>query len=1645
MSTSKACTALFLLAFPLLLAAQPPNDECFSPISLGIAPSCLQASLFTNANATASDIGFPSCFAGGTAQRDVWFTLTSSDTILNYTISVKGRPESGNTPISNPQLALYRGSCSGGLAELACAAAIPGADSVRLSVDGLTPNVTYFLRVDSPAETAGAFGLCIREKAPTYLVSGGGSSECSGILYDSGGPAGDYTDDEDHTFTICPDDPGQCILFTLDNYFIEPPGEDESAADLLTFYDSEEADEDAIIGELGGGVCYQVSATSGCLTIRFRSDSTVTFQGFEGRWSCSNDCEIAQPIRIEQDIPNEALIDFVSTPTTTATVSSINCSKGAYGLFRAGEGSDLGLERGILLTTGDLDWAVGPNWNNGGGNPFANNGSPGDPELDYLSRLFGADTLSENACVVELDVFAATDELTFEYIFGSEEYLEYVGEEYNDIFAFFISGPGIEGDPNLRNQLNIAVLPNGQQTPVQINSVNNTTNWEYYRNNNNGIATQYDGLTTDYLGSKKSLTARASVLPCNTYHLKFAIADRADPNYDSGVFIAELQGGAPRLRANFRSGIDYLVEGCADTPDEVEVSINNPAEDTLKYQVIIGGTAERGVDYLLEMPASIILPPGETQVSFPLQALSDNETEPLETIRIQLTNDFGCGAVLYTELEIQLTDQLRVEINGGRDTAYVCPDSTAILSVEGAAAFFWSPASLFDDPLSAMPSVRPPASQWVRVEGSLIPCTAMDSVFLQLAEPILEIEGLGPLAICQGDSLQLRANNNVGNTNLQWSPAEGLSDPTSASPLAFPQQNTEYVATINVTGCIARDTLAIDVSPFDFPELAPDTTLCQNYGLPLAEAIPPDSTTTSFQWSPSSGLDNDTIAGPLAFPEETTTYQLIARSANGGCTDTASVTVTVLPADVEIQGEDTLEICLGESALLTATTTTGMAEGLRWSSTEPLSGDSSLVAEAAPEVSAWYYASYTLGECTVFDSLFIRVDSLPGLLIEALPEKEAYCQGEIVQLVSTTYEPADFSDIQHQWQPAIGFESPDSLWNLVISTQDTTLYQRITANRACRDTADILINVIQPPIARIIPADTTICQGESVLFRLEIEGEYESVAWQGDGLSCTDCLNPLATPGASTSYTVSITADGCESPVSANIEVRRPPAVQLNPLRTTCEGSAFQLNFASDPFSTYTWTSTDPNFGTVTGPQPIVFPASTTTYFLLADNGICPPVETQLTVAPIPQPGLSLNLDSATICRGNNVTLSATVSNPGPEDAFFWSNSLNNQTFTSPEITVSPGASAVYRLRFTSGGGCDTLYREVAIEVAPLPVLSPLPDTAICFGDSIQLNFSADSMSTYSWASNDPAFPGSMDPLLTVAPSQTSFYNLTVDNGICNPVAAEILVEVVQASNLRIDGPGKLVCTGDSIRLRASVDGGGSADQFLWRGDDGSMASGPSVAFTPSTSTTYTLTNFSGAGCDTLTAMIEVPVETGVSVELASDPASFSTALQGDPVVLNAVVTPPLQAETYWLLNGDTVRFGIDELSYEDVLIFDPSVYTFIAQTRVGCSDSASVAINVEPPSIGVPNVFTPNGDGQNDFFSFVLSGNIESVVEFQVFNRWGQQVFAQSDIPTGDFIGWDGAFNGQPQPSDTYFYMIRLRRYDGQVEERRGDVTLLR
>ncbi|WP_425091757.1 choice-of-anchor L domain-containing protein [Tropicimonas sp. S265A] len=194
----------------------------------------------------------------------------------------------------------------------------------------------------------------------------------------------------------------------------------------------------------------------------------------------------------------------ISSATYTSNDGVNNLSAGGFS-----DGGVIGISDGIIITSGTAASAVGPN-------SADNTSGPG----------------SQSSLKIEFET--QTGDLFFNYVWASEEYNEFVNSSFNDTFDFLLSGPGITGTEN------IALIP-GTNQPVEIDTVNNNVNSQFYNDNDFGdfggnppFDIEYDGFTDVLLASATGLTIG------ETYTLEMIVSDTGDSAFDSAVFI---QGG----------------------------------------------------------------------------------------------------------------------------------------------------------------------------------------------------------------------------------------------------------------------------------------------------------------------------------------------------------------------------------------------------------------------------------------------------------------------------------------------------------------------------------------------------------------------------------------------------------------------------------------------------------------------------------------------------------------------------------------------------------------------------------------------------------------------------------------------------------------------------------------------------------------------------------------------------------------------------------------------------------------------------------------------------------------------------------------------------------------------------------------------
>ncbi|HYV91963.1 MAG TPA: choice-of-anchor L domain-containing protein [Chitinophagales bacterium] len=590
-----------------------------------------------------------------------------------------------------------------------------------------------------------------------------------------------------------------------------------------------------------------------------------------------------------------------------ATLTSFGNAAGKFSQTN----TNLGLDSGVLLTSGDVIYAVGPNVGPSSG---VDNFGPGDADLDNLSG-----STTHNACILEFDLTVTSDTLKFNYVFGSDEYNDFVITLYNDIFAFFISGPGYAVPTN------IALVP-GTTNPTSIGNVNCGTNSQYYVCNDpwdptggyctNQCPTNPGNTTLEYDGFTVPLTAVAAVQPCETYHLRLAIADAIDGIYDSGVFLKAGSLSSSSTGVNVQSsyvdpnsGTPAIIEGCFD--GAFNFIITNPPGDTTYIYYIIGGTATNGVDYT-QIPDSLQVLPGDTSESLVIHSFNDGITEGIETITLYLY--LPCSATPFDSAVIEILDTLAAE--AGPDTI-VCIGNQVQLSVSDAESWLWTPLTGLSCTTCQNPLLTAAVSVTYTVTITLGGCTATDEVTIQVDNP-LPVNAGPDVSICSDDSTQLNAIN--ANSYL-WNPATGLSCNTCSNPWATPTSTTTYIVT-GVNSCFTTsDTVTVTVSPGVNASAFGSATVCPGDTVQLSA-----SGGTTYSWSPPDGLSDPDSQNPFAVNFSSITYNVLVAN-QFGCSDTASVTinvydipdVVVTPQDPNPNGHCDTSIYLGNSVNLSAT------------------------------------------------------------------------------------------------------------------------------------------------------------------------------------------------------------------------------------------------------------------------------------------------------------------------------------------------------------------------------------------------------------------------------------------------------------------------------------------------------------------------------------------------------------------------------------------------------------------------------------------------------------------------------------------------------------------------------------------------------
>ena len=1034
---------------------------------------------------------------------------------------------------------------------------------------------------------------------------------------------------------------------------------------------------------------------------------------------------------------------------------TMTCAGNANAVFTTGAISPLGIPTGIVLTTGNaVDSTTASGFGYGVGDPssdFANtgNGTPGDPELDALVTP----NPTNDACILEFNFKPAGDTIKFNYVFGSEEYTDYTCSPFNDVFAFFISGGAYVSPTNL------ALVP-GTSIPVAVNSVNcgatggyplstctamgpGSPFCAYYVNNLVASSPAFDYVTYD--GLTTVLQVVAAVSPCDTYHLKLAIADAGDDAFDSGVFI---EGGSltsattTAVTATGTSGLPYCIRGCA--PGDFVFTTPVPQDTNIVVHFIITGSAVNGYDYAT-IPDSAIILAGSTSTTLFINTLPVPPVGPVVvTLEIEVPDPchaglFTVGAIASLTILDSFTFRILTPDTSICDGAFVNIVAVGDSVFDSILHYAWTPPGTLSNDTTLLTTATPTVTTTYTLTGTtaaVLGCAPEHRVItITVYNPTFDSVSFTNPTVC----------GYCDGTLTLWGLQTGFPD-----TLFYTYNGTAHVPipvvvssahTVTITGLCAGVYSNIYVKVGECytlvkgpktlvnpppPVVTVDSPLvktCVGISVQLNSYVTPTGIPYFYTWTPPTDLSNSTISNPIVTPTvpgDIVYTVTVNPSSDPGCAAHATVDVHTVPNNFNLLNKDTV-ICLGAAVQVTIT---GGSPEFTWLWAPP-AGVSNVNIEnplITPTVSATYTVTASYAHCpNMVDSFHIEVD-YPA---PAATFTDTICLGASDH-IDLTVSGSDY--YHYQWAPPT-FLSNDTIPNPIITpTVEGTFSWTITIqpHAAACAIIDIVNMLVIPNSFTVTPVDVSICKGASV----QITGTpypLFSYNWSPtEGIATPNIINPLITSDTSTMYVVTATYSKCpDMHDTVRIDVQPNPSVYIGGNRFVCAYDTLHLTASVWPawyeHYKYTWTPAlhldndssstvvfinDTNATVVTA-STIVFTVTTTAGCYAVDSA---------TITVYPGNFASIAASEENFCPHDSAVLS-----PNGGVAYRWTPSLYLSDSNAVLPVIKPITSQTYTVISTSQYGCRDTFTFHAV-VHPAAVLWIPDSTTIYPGETYQIS-----------------------------------------------------------------------------------------------------------------------------------------------------------------------------------------------------------------------------------------------------------------------------------------------------------------------------------
>jgi gliding motility-associated-like protein len=578
---------------------------------------------------------------------------------------------------------------------------------------------------------------------------------------------------------------------------------------------------------------------------------------------------------------------------------------------------------------------------------------------------------------------------------------------------------------------------------------------------------------------------------------------------------------------------------------------------------------------------------------------------------------------------------------------------------------------------------------------------------------------------------------------------------------------------------------------------------------------------------------------------------------------------------------------------------------------------------------------------------------------------------------------------------------------------------------------------------------TETCSSQPVNFNASAKG-VSSYVWDfGDGqlFSSTDstAIHSYKGPGVYKPSLLITNTDGCTIAApstekitidSLSAKIKGIPLQACNQVKINFNADVYSVGASQNQnFLTYKWNFGTGNAADTANTANPVFqynsPGTYTVSLRVTARSGCVKDVTETVV--VKQSSKGTITGPAAICAGEKATFTsaATIAN-GVQWSWDFKNGQTAAIQNPAEQIYTTAGTYLVTLVVNNQGCLDTSTHNLTVHALPVVQLLPA-QPKVCLGNSIQLNASGGS--AYQWL---PAANLSNAAIASpfASPVVTTNYKVLVTNQYGCTKTDSLTVRVVQPISIS----GKInyeICEGETAQLAVT-----GATSYKWINNTQGLGSTSSATTTarPTATSTYTVVGYDAENCFTDTLDITVVVHPKPTVNAGPDVQS----LPGNTVQLNATGSNNIST---WMWQPPDF---LSCVQCPSPVSATNRTITYIVQAKTdkncSASDSVTVEILCNGNQIFIPNSFTPNGDGKNDYFS-VLGNGASLIKLFVIYDRWGNKVFERKNISVDDPTAkWDGNYKSYPAPNGSFTYSVQLTcDATGESFVRSGSVTIIR